>query len=92
MAGRVQQNPDQFGAGDGIRTRDIDLGKVALYQLSYSRPCLKTPFSNGNNTDVKRYGYVTQMKAFINLWERLEAVLFYSLGWPDTWAGQQGAA
>ncbi len=25
------------GAGDGIRTRDINLGKVALYQLSYSR-------------------------------------------------------
>jgi hypothetical protein len=25
------------GAGDEIRTRDIDLGKVALYQLSYSR-------------------------------------------------------
>ena len=28
-----------LGAGDGARTRDIDLGKVALYQLSYSRPC-----------------------------------------------------
>ena len=28
------------GAGDGIRTRDIDLGKVALYQLSYSRETL----------------------------------------------------
>ena len=27
----------KFGAGDGIRTRDINLGKVALYQLSYSR-------------------------------------------------------
>jgi hypothetical protein len=27
----------KVGAGDGIRTRDIDLGKVALYQLSYSR-------------------------------------------------------
>ena len=27
------------GAGDGTRTRDIDLGKVALYQLSYSRRC-----------------------------------------------------
>ena len=26
-----------LGAGDGIRTRDINLGKVALYQLSYSR-------------------------------------------------------
>jgi hypothetical protein len=28
----------EFGAGDRIRTGDIDLGKVALYQLSYSRP------------------------------------------------------
>ena len=25
------------GAGDGIRTRDPNLGKVVLYQLSYSR-------------------------------------------------------
>ena len=25
------------GAGNGIRTRDLNLGKVALYQLSYSR-------------------------------------------------------
>ena len=27
-----------LGAGNGIRTRDIQLGKLALYQLSYSRP------------------------------------------------------
>ncbi len=27
------------GAGDGTRTRDLNLGKVALYQLSYSRKC-----------------------------------------------------
>src|SRR6516165_3202705 len=40
------------GAGDGIRTRDIDLGKVALYQLSYSRPT-ETPFSRGNIPRVK---------------------------------------
>ena len=37
-----------IGAGDGIRTRDINLGKVALYQLSYSRACggkdLRTAF------------------------------------------------
>lgn len=26
-----------IGARNGIRTRDLDLGKVALYQLSYSR-------------------------------------------------------
>ena len=30
--------PDQIiGAGNEIRTRDLNLGKVALYQLSYSR-------------------------------------------------------
>ena len=28
---------EEVGAGDRIRTGDIDLGKVALYQLSYSR-------------------------------------------------------
>ena len=37
-----------IGAGDGIRTRDINLGKIALYQLSYSRACggkdLRTAF------------------------------------------------
>ena len=27
----------EVGAGDAIRTRDIYLGKVVLYQLSYSR-------------------------------------------------------
>ena len=26
-----------FGAGNEIRTRDPNLGKVVLYQLSYSR-------------------------------------------------------
>ena len=28
------------GAGDGTRTRDIQLGRLALYQLSYSRSTL----------------------------------------------------
>ena len=42
-----------LGAGDGIRTRDIDLGKVALYQLSYSRPW-EIPFSVRNIPTVKR--------------------------------------
>jgi hypothetical protein len=28
---------ENFGAGNGIRTRDPNLGKVVLYQLSYSR-------------------------------------------------------
>ena len=32
------ENP---GAGNESRTRDLNLGKVALYQLSYSRVCLR---------------------------------------------------
>jgi hypothetical protein len=31
------------GAGDESRTRDLNLGKVALYQLSYSRAILQHP-------------------------------------------------
>ena len=27
----------RFGAGNEVRTRDLNLGKVALYQLSYTR-------------------------------------------------------
>ena len=35
----AQQKVDLYGAGNGTRTRDFKLGKLALYQLSYSRPC-----------------------------------------------------
>ena len=31
------QGKKENGAGDESRTRDLNLGKVALYQLSYSR-------------------------------------------------------
>lgn len=29
------------GAGDGVRTRDPELGKLVLYQLSYTRTCFR---------------------------------------------------
>ena len=35
--GLCESDLSKVGAGDRIRTGDIDLGKVALYQLSYSR-------------------------------------------------------
>ena len=41
------------GAGDGIRTRDINLGKVALYQLSYSRLPGTSTFSPEARDGVK---------------------------------------
>ena len=55
-----------YGAGDGIRTRDIDLGKVALYQLSYSRPIGK-PHFHPKHRHVKRYGKVIENKAIYKL-------------------------
>jgi hypothetical protein len=41
-----------FGAGNETRTRDPDLGKVVLYQLSYSREDRARDFS-GEPHDVK---------------------------------------
>ncbi len=34
---KIQGKKKEDGAGDRVRTGDINLGKVALYQLSYSR-------------------------------------------------------
>ena len=41
--------PVIFGAVDETRTRDLHLGKVALYQLSYYR---KAGAGDGNRTHV----------------------------------------
>ena len=41
-----------FGAKDGIRTRDPDLGKVVLYQLSYFRLCV---ISTGYKSNTKKF-------------------------------------
>jgi hypothetical protein len=35
--GQAYRSFDKIGAGGGTRTRDPDLGKVVLYQLSYTR-------------------------------------------------------
>ncbi len=62
----VRGNGKDIGAGDGIRTRDIDLGKVALYQLSYSRP-EGNPIFHQNRNAVKRYGKSIENIGFIML-------------------------
>jgi hypothetical protein len=36
--GAARGQTGESGAGNETRTRDPDLGKVVLYQLSYSRP------------------------------------------------------
>src|SRR3546814_17845814 len=41
----------RFGAGNEIRTRDLNLGKVALYQLSYSP--IEDAYPSGRSCYVK---------------------------------------
>src|SRR5262249_45974922 len=36
------------GAGDGSRTRDVQLGRLELYQLSYSRIIVRFSFLHGH--------------------------------------------
>ena len=40
------------GAGNGIRTRDLKLGKLALCQLSYARPHLQLTPSDASNASL----------------------------------------
>ena len=45
LLGRDQSSNEllKVGAGDEARTRDPQLGRLMLYQLSYSRPDSQTP-------------------------------------------------
>ena len=52
MARRVSCR--EFGAGNEIRTRDPNLGKVVLYQLSYSRAAKQGGYCNGAILTVKQ--------------------------------------
>ena len=55
--GGYLEEEKKFGAGNETRTRDPDLGKVVLYQLSYSRlggvTSLRTNFGAGNETRTR---------------------------------------
>jgi hypothetical protein len=53
------------GAGNETRTRDLNLGKVALYQLSYSRRLLKNYLEKYSSS----FNY---QKKFGDIFERLE--------------------
>jgi NAD-dependent deacetylase len=65
-----KKNPSQirgitFGAKDEVRTRDLDLGKVALYQLSYFRINLDCK-SKKKIKPAKKF-----LKSFVNLIQNL---------------------
>ena len=49
------------GAVDGTRTRDIHLGKVALYQLSYYRTMCLGAESNHRHCDFQSHALPTEL-------------------------------
>ncbi len=50
--------PEAFGADNGARTRDPNLGKVVLYQLSHVRICKK----NSNRAPLRAPAQVLEAK------------------------------
>ena len=61
------------GAGEGIRTLDIHLGKVVLYQLSYARESLLISFDHSNN---QVYIFLTVINFYQIFWFYLTKKLF----------------
>jgi hypothetical protein len=61
-----------FGAGDESRTRDLNLGKVALYQLSYSRMnnmcvcCCKPEIIKQFERLKRGIPFLVQLQSFFN--------------------------
>jgi hypothetical protein len=49
-----------YGAGGGIRTRDPNLGKVVLYQLSYTR----IAFPAFNCANITKWSFLVNRKVF----------------------------
>ena len=63
------QDCEAFGAENETRTRDPDLGKVVLYQLSYFRSISKT-CSRG--TGLQRYGKNPNLQIFFQFFRFLD--------------------
>ena len=67
-----------FGAGDEARTRYLDLGKVALYQMSYARKwCLRSEL-NQRHADFQSAALPTELQR-----HNTDSILSVKCGDPD---------
>ena len=70
-----------FGAGDEARTRYLDLGKVALYQMSYARKwCLRSE-SNQRHADFQSAALPTELQRHMATKMGLEPTTSSVTGW-----------
>ncbi len=52
---RTSNSKLDLGAGDEVRTRDIQLGKLTLYQLSYARTgCMRNIWYRNSSCNMRR--------------------------------------
>ena len=66
---------EAFGAENETRTRDPDLGKVVLYQLSYFRSISKT---RSRGTGLQRYGKNLNLQIFFHFFRFLDFAVLRS--------------
>ena len=70
-----------FGAGDEARTRYLDLGKVALYQMSYARKwCLRSEL-NQRHADFQSAALPTELQRQMATKMGLEPTTSSVTGW-----------
>ena len=70
-----------FGAGDEARTRYLDLGKVALYQMSYARKwCLRSEL-NQRHADFQSAALPTELPRHMATKKGLEPSTSSVTGW-----------
>ena len=70
-----------FGAGDEARTRYLDLGKVALYQMSYARKWCLRPESNWRHADFQSAALPTELPRHMATKMGLEPTTSSVTGW-----------
>ena len=70
-----------FGAGDEARTRYLDLGKVALYQMSYARAWCLRPGSNWRHADFQSAALPTELPRHMATKMGLEPTTSSVTGW-----------
>ena len=73
--------PFYFGAGDEARTRYLDLGKVALYQMSYARAWCLRPGSNWRHADFQSAALPTELPRHMATKMGLEPTTSSVTGW-----------
>ena len=73
--------PNKNGAVDETRTRDLHLGKVALYQLSYYRKWCLGAESNHRHCDFQSHALPTELPRLMAMRKGLEPSTSSVTGW-----------